>query len=228
MEAEFEAAVKKAAPIFQRAKGCHGMELRRSIEKPSRYRLFVNWETLEDHTVGFRNSPEFQEWRRTRRPLLRLAAGGRARAAGGARLLKPAPRRKLEDRRDTAALPSSDGLRPILGSWRKAPIDRARRRGAIRPSIRKKTRPSRPAPRRRGRTRRTLDPALAELLNPAIGRGRAGVGSQTGIEPEARAESSLPSPLRGRVGGGSEANLKRRRLHRSIRQPDVTPPDPHP
>jgi heme-degrading monooxygenase HmoA len=62
-ETEFEAAVKKAAPIFKRTKGCHGMELRRSIEKPSRYRLLVNWETLEDHTVGFRNSPEFQEWR---------------------------------------------------------------------------------------------------------------------------------------------------------------------
>ena len=63
LEAEFEAAVKKAAPIFKRAKGCHGMELRRSIEKPSRYRVFVSWETVEDHTVGFRNSTEFQEWR---------------------------------------------------------------------------------------------------------------------------------------------------------------------
>ena len=63
MESEFEAAVKKATPVFQRSKGCHGMELRRSIEKPSRYRLLVNWETVEDHTVGFRNSPEFQEWR---------------------------------------------------------------------------------------------------------------------------------------------------------------------
>jgi heme-degrading monooxygenase HmoA len=63
LEAEFEAAVKKATSIFQRSKGCHGMELRRSVEKPSRYRLFVSWETVEDHTVGFRISPEFQEWR---------------------------------------------------------------------------------------------------------------------------------------------------------------------
>jgi heme-degrading monooxygenase HmoA len=63
LEAEFEAAVKKAAPIFKRSKGCRGMELRRSVEKPSRYRLFVSWETVEDHTVGFRNSTEFQEWR---------------------------------------------------------------------------------------------------------------------------------------------------------------------
>ena len=41
MEAEFEAGVAKAAPIFKRAKGCTGMELHRSVEKPSRYRLFV-------------------------------------------------------------------------------------------------------------------------------------------------------------------------------------------
>jgi heme-degrading monooxygenase HmoA len=86
-EAEFEAAVKKATPVFKRTKGCQGMELRRSIEKPSRYRLLVNWETLEDHTVGFRNSPEFQEWRGARRPVLRVAARGRARATSRARLL---------------------------------------------------------------------------------------------------------------------------------------------
>jgi len=64
LEKEFEAGVAKAAPIFQRAKGCKGMELQRSIEKPSRYRLFVKWETLENHTVDFRGSADFQEWRK--------------------------------------------------------------------------------------------------------------------------------------------------------------------
>jgi heme-degrading monooxygenase HmoA len=64
LEAEFEAGVAKAAPLFQRAKGCRALELQRSVEKPSRYRLFVQWETLEDHTVAFRGSDDFQEWRR--------------------------------------------------------------------------------------------------------------------------------------------------------------------
>ncbi len=64
MEAEFEAGVNKATPIFQRAKGCRGMELNRSIEKPSRYRLFVQWETVENHTIDFRGSPDFAEWRK--------------------------------------------------------------------------------------------------------------------------------------------------------------------
>ena len=63
-EAEFEAGVSKAAPIFERAKGCKGMELQRSVEHPSRYRLFVKWETVENHTVDFRNSSDFQEWRK--------------------------------------------------------------------------------------------------------------------------------------------------------------------
>ncbi len=40
-EAAFEAGVAQALPLFQRAKGCHGMELQRSIETPSKYRLVV-------------------------------------------------------------------------------------------------------------------------------------------------------------------------------------------
>lgn len=64
MEAEFEAGVKNATPIFKRSKGCKGMELQRSHEKPQRYRLFVKWDTLESHTVDFRGSPDFQEWRK--------------------------------------------------------------------------------------------------------------------------------------------------------------------
>lgn len=64
MEQAFEAGVQKAAPLFKRAKGCKGMTLKRSHEKPQRYRLFVTWETLENHTVDFRQSADFQEWRK--------------------------------------------------------------------------------------------------------------------------------------------------------------------
>ena len=64
MEGEFEAGVAKAAPLFKRAKGCQGMELHRSVEKPERYRLFVRRDTVENHTVDFRGSADFQEWRK--------------------------------------------------------------------------------------------------------------------------------------------------------------------
>jgi heme-degrading monooxygenase HmoA len=69
-EAEFEANVGRAAPLFARAKGCHGIELQRSVETPGRYVLLVRWDTLEDHTVAFRGSEDFLEWRRLVGPFL--------------------------------------------------------------------------------------------------------------------------------------------------------------
>jgi quinol monooxygenase YgiN len=63
-EAAFEAGVEQAIPLFRRAKGCHGVQLHRSVEIPTRYRLVVQWQNIEDHTVHFRGSPDFQEWRR--------------------------------------------------------------------------------------------------------------------------------------------------------------------
>jgi heme-degrading monooxygenase HmoA len=62
-EKDFEVAVQMAQPIFQRSKGWKSLGIQRSIEKPSRYRLFITWETLENHTVDFREGPNFAEWR---------------------------------------------------------------------------------------------------------------------------------------------------------------------
>jgi heme-degrading monooxygenase HmoA len=64
MEAEFEAGLKKAVPLFQRAKGCRGLTVRRSVEQPERYLAFVRWDTVENHTVDFRNSADFHEFRK--------------------------------------------------------------------------------------------------------------------------------------------------------------------
>ena len=60
MEKEFEAGVAKAAPVFKRAKGCRSMRLMSTVERPTHYRLLVEWDTLENHTVDFRGSPDFQ------------------------------------------------------------------------------------------------------------------------------------------------------------------------
>jgi heme-degrading monooxygenase HmoA len=62
-EKDFEQAVEMAQTIFKRCKGWNSLEIHRSIEKPSRYRLFIKWETLENHTVDFREGPNFAEWR---------------------------------------------------------------------------------------------------------------------------------------------------------------------
>jgi heme-degrading monooxygenase HmoA len=63
LHAQFERAVASAAPLFQNAQGCRSMRLEREIESPTRYRLVVEWETLEDHTQGFRSSEAFTQWR---------------------------------------------------------------------------------------------------------------------------------------------------------------------
>lgn len=59
----FEAAVKKAQPLFERATGCRRVELHHVIEKPEAYILLVTWNTLDDHLKGFRESEDFKTWR---------------------------------------------------------------------------------------------------------------------------------------------------------------------
>jgi heme-degrading monooxygenase HmoA len=61
--AEFEAAVAQALPLFHRARGGRSVELQRSIEEPNHYVLVVQWDTVEDHMVHFRESADFQVWR---------------------------------------------------------------------------------------------------------------------------------------------------------------------
>ena len=63
MEREFELAFEQAQHIIASMEGYLSHELQHCIEKTSRYVLLVQWETLEDHTVGFRQSAEYQEWR---------------------------------------------------------------------------------------------------------------------------------------------------------------------
>lgn len=61
--ADFEAAFKEAQAIICGMKGYVSHQLQICLENPSRYLLLVNWETLEDHTEGFRGSSEYQRWR---------------------------------------------------------------------------------------------------------------------------------------------------------------------
>ncbi|MEX2113993.1 MAG: antibiotic biosynthesis monooxygenase [Pirellulales bacterium] len=62
-ELEFQASFRQAEPIIASMPGYIRHDLKRCLEKPSRYILLVEWRTLEDHTVGFRGSPEYQQWK---------------------------------------------------------------------------------------------------------------------------------------------------------------------
>jgi len=63
-QAEFDAAIKKGVEtVIAKAKGFRGYKINKGIESPERYILMIFWETLENHTVDFRSSPAFQDWR---------------------------------------------------------------------------------------------------------------------------------------------------------------------
>ncbi len=106
--------------------------------------------------------------------------------------------------------------RPILGPWRRA------RSTAIRRNIRKKTRPSRPAPRHRGRmcrqsTRRSLICSTPPLEKAAPVSVRRQVSRRRSMAP------LFPPPLWGRVGRGvAQKSTQRQRI--TFPPPPLTPP----
>jgi heme-degrading monooxygenase HmoA len=63
LAAQFETAFNTASEIIASRPGYLSHELQRCLETENRYLLLVRWQTLEDHTIGFRQSPEYQEWR---------------------------------------------------------------------------------------------------------------------------------------------------------------------
>ena len=63
-QAEFDEAIQRGlATVASQAKGFRGFEVHKGIESPERYLLMIYWDTLEDHTVGFRQGPLFPQWR---------------------------------------------------------------------------------------------------------------------------------------------------------------------
>lgn len=64
MEDEFVAAFEQARPLIAATDGFLGLHLSRSIETPNHFLLLVSWETVEAHTVGFRGSANYLQWKR--------------------------------------------------------------------------------------------------------------------------------------------------------------------
>jgi heme-degrading monooxygenase HmoA len=62
-EQEFEEAMQAATAVFEQATGFRSLTLRRSVERPSTYTGLIEWDTVEDHTVGFRESELFTRYR---------------------------------------------------------------------------------------------------------------------------------------------------------------------
>jgi heme-degrading monooxygenase HmoA len=63
-QAAFDEAIQRGlATVISQARGFKGWKVNKGIESPERYLLQIFWETLEDHTVGFRGGPLFAQWR---------------------------------------------------------------------------------------------------------------------------------------------------------------------
>src|SRR5437867_8423690 len=61
---EFDAAIQRGVEqVISKSKGFSGYKVNKGIESPERYVLMIFWDTLENHTVDFREGPLFAQWR---------------------------------------------------------------------------------------------------------------------------------------------------------------------
>jgi len=63
-QAAFDEAIMRGLDtVICRSRGFRGYKVNKGVESPERYLLMIFWDTLENHTVDFRGSPAFAEWR---------------------------------------------------------------------------------------------------------------------------------------------------------------------
>jgi heme-degrading monooxygenase HmoA len=60
---KFESNFQKAEKIISSMKGYISHQLKKCVEEDNKYILLVNWETIEDHEIGFRKSEEYKDWK---------------------------------------------------------------------------------------------------------------------------------------------------------------------
>jgi len=60
----FDEAIRRGVDtVVSKSPGFRGYKINRGIESPERYLLMIFWDTLENHTVDFRQSDAFTQWR---------------------------------------------------------------------------------------------------------------------------------------------------------------------
>ncbi len=62
--AEFEESFIMAQPIIESMNGYIQHELQQCMEEKDKYLLVIRWKTIEDHTIGFRQSEGYREWKK--------------------------------------------------------------------------------------------------------------------------------------------------------------------
>ena len=59
----FENNLEKAQSVISQSKGYISHQFHKCVEQDNRYILLIKWQTVEAHTIGFRESELFKEWR---------------------------------------------------------------------------------------------------------------------------------------------------------------------
>ena len=62
-EEEFAAAVREGIRYVSDTPGFRTARLTRGVETPTRFVLLIEWDSVEAHNVGFRESENFDRWR---------------------------------------------------------------------------------------------------------------------------------------------------------------------
>lgn len=60
---DFESNFRKASKIISQMPGYLSHELHKCVETEDKYLLLVKWESITAHEVGFRRSPQYEEWK---------------------------------------------------------------------------------------------------------------------------------------------------------------------
>ncbi|WP_199035790.1 antibiotic biosynthesis monooxygenase family protein [Glycomyces salinus] len=62
-EAEFAAAYRQARELVAVSPGLRSIRMTQGIETPSRFVLLIEWDSVEAHDQGFRQTDRFGKWR---------------------------------------------------------------------------------------------------------------------------------------------------------------------
>ncbi|SRR6266540_5298047 len=65
---EFEAAWERARSVLDGSSHCLAYEVSHGVEEPNHYTVRIEWDSLEGHQQGFRESAEFNEFFQAVRP----------------------------------------------------------------------------------------------------------------------------------------------------------------
>lgn len=61
---DYEESFAQAEHLISSQKGYLSHELKKCLEQEDKYLLLVQWETVDDHEIGFRGSAAYQEWKK--------------------------------------------------------------------------------------------------------------------------------------------------------------------